>query len=91
MAGRLVITHSTVYLYPNDIKIAKVLGAGNISKGVRIALQYTYRETGCNRTKLGDHFDATQSDGYTDGHDGNERQSPDTHNGDAERSIEATR
>lgn len=33
------VKHLTVYLYPDDIALAKVIGGGNVSAGIRAALK----------------------------------------------------
>lgn len=33
------VKHTTVYLYPADIELAKSIGGGNISAGLRAALK----------------------------------------------------
>lgn len=37
---RLRVIHATVYLYPKDIEIARRLGNGNLSDGVRSAIEF---------------------------------------------------
>lgn len=43
MTRRTRVLHTTVYLYPDDVVLAKKLGAGNLSNGIRFALDYTTR------------------------------------------------